>query len=539
MIGRKLLGILAIVPLFFGCGKAPVASAAPASAPKSARAPLIHSALMDSVLRIHWLGKKRIATNANAETLRQIWALPETLKLETQTLDKLSSAPWRLFLGQTNQAKSNLLRPLLDDVIAEECCLEIRKSTNSPAAPDEIVFAIHLDKNRAELWQTNMAAVLKSLTGIEPQSRSATRWFLQKHDPPNAIDFAQTGDWVVIGIAQNHNQLFDESLARIEQQHTAVVGAMTNGWLEGNVDLARFAAWLELGTNNTLPKASFSISGEESNVVTKAELDFTGIELSKLEPWNIPTNLVGADFVAFTAIRGLKPVLQSSEKWTRLQAGPPPDQLYIWALRSFPMQTYFAAPLPDASNAVSRIRDWVIERNIPAVLKNPWASFEKSKTFNGISWRGFPFFSPFLQSVTTNRDSFVFGGFFVPDPAAGLCPPELSEAILSNPNLVYYDWDLTGPRVEQLIQLGQGIRLVTGAPQLPGDSVSFAWLKALIPRIDVCGTRILQTGPARMSFSRKSTLGLSATELHLLADWLESPEFPRGLYSSSPQPAEH
>src|SRR5882724_5216944 len=45
---------------------------------------------------IHWLGKKRIAAETNATGFMKIWNLPESAKVEAQTLDKLSTAPWRL-----------------------------------------------------------------------------------------------------------------------------------------------------------------------------------------------------------------------------------------------------------------------------------------------------------------------------------------------------------------------------------------------------------------------------------------------------------
>jgi hypothetical protein len=38
-----------------------------------------------------------------------------------------------------------------------------------------------------------------------------------------------------------------------------------------------------------------------------------------------------------------------------------------------------------------------------------------------------------------------------------------------------------------------------------------------------------KTGPSQLSFSRSSGIGLTALEMQLLADWLQSPTFPRGL----------
>jgi len=44
-------------------------------------------------------------------------------------------------------------------------------------------------------------------------------------------------------------------------------------------------------------------------------------------------------------------------------------------------------------------------------------------------------------------------------------------------------------------------------------------------------TTVTRTGPAELTCERISTLGLNATELHVLGDWLESPKFPQGFYS--------
>jgi hypothetical protein len=59
------------------------------------------------------------------------------------------------------------------------------------------------------------------------------------------------------------------------------------------------------------------------------------------------------------------------------------------------------------------------------------------------------------------------------------------------------------------------------------DCVSLQLLGAVIPRLGTTATIISRTGPAELTFYRRSTLGLSAIELHLFAGWLENPQFPR------------
>ena len=61
-------------------------------AAESADAP--PSSTTQTVARIHWLGTKQISVKTNTAPLVAIWNLPESRRLERQTLDKLSLTPW-------------------------------------------------------------------------------------------------------------------------------------------------------------------------------------------------------------------------------------------------------------------------------------------------------------------------------------------------------------------------------------------------------------------------------------------------------------
>ena len=87
--------------------------------------------------------------------------------------------------------------------------------------------------------------------------------------------------------------------------------------------------------------------------------------------------------------------------------------------------------------------------------------------------------------------------------------------------------------------MGQFARLVLHRAQLPTGEPGVLWLKAIAPKLGDNVTDITQTGPNQLSFTRKSTIGFTGIELNLLADWLESPQFPRGLYTFlAPPPAQ-
>jgi hypothetical protein len=64
---------------------------------------------------------------------------------------------------------------------------------------------------------------------------------------------------------------------------------------------------------------------------------------------------------------------------------------------------------------------------------------------------------------------------------------------------------------------------------LPAEGAAMPWLVTNVQRFGSCVTTITRNDPARFSFVRRSSVGFTAIELHLLADWLESPDFPVGL----------
>jgi hypothetical protein len=115
-----------------------------------------------------------------------------------------------------------------------------------------------------------------------------------------------------------------------------------------------------------------------------------------------------------------------------------------------------------------------------------------------------------------------------------LAPPELLREVTSRTNLVCYDWELTGPQLEAWFYTGQAFRLLSFRDQLPPACASVKWFQAVPPKLGNCATAVTRTAPDELSFMRRSSIGFSSVELHLLADWLESPQFPRSLNSRFP-----
>ena len=169
---------------------------------------------------------------------------------------------------------------------------------------------------------------------------------------------------------------------------------------------------------------------------------------------------------------------------------------------------------------------------------NPWLAtngegyFQWSTNLPGLVWNGALILSPQIKPGIVNQQDYVLGGL-APFMEGNTNPPpaEFLRAVLSPTNLVYYQSEQTGARIEDGLFINQLFRLIFHKPQLPDTSAAALWLKNVEPLLGGSTTCVTQTGAEQLTFTRKSTIGFSALELHLLADWLESPRFPHGLYT--------
>ena len=640
-----------------GCNQSPSPEAPPSPAtntPAPNSPSTLNSQPSTTLARIHWLGKDRIAAQAEADRFMSLWNLPQAARLEAQTLDKLAlylagerlavvsnqlsvisnqspvtSNQLSVISNQSNQpaalpskptaAANNppahqpstpqpstpgpstpgpstpgpstpqlstltsplavQLRPLLDDLVREECYLDIQQPTNQPA---ELALAVRLDDAHADLWASNLTAVLAALTNVqsleggkEETGATATvrRWRLNLQPAtfnsqpstlnpqpppslPSTLSLSRAGNWTLLGLAGDHNSRLDDFAARIQRGETPVAApetrssfqvdpvtrsvyaapaspAAANHWLEVDLDLRRLSRAFALGWNlpAAWPRIAATWTVHDEMVRTTGELTFpTPLDLP-LEPWNIPTNLVREPLMSFTAIRGLRPWLASQEWVKQLQIQSVPDQYCAWAGPA-PLGTFTATPMPNSASFLDAIAPRVEAEVNPWLSSNAMGVLEYSKASAGIEWSGIPMFTPTLEAAMLSEGGFLVSRVGVRPGEKGKPAPAALYAQLARPNLVYYDWEITGAKLKHWVYLGQTARLAFMLPQMPPDSAAFAFLLAATPKLGKpTGTEVVQDGPATLSFVRNSQSGFTGVEWHLLADWLESPAFPRGFHS--------
>jgi len=502
-----------------------------------------------TVARLHWLGKKRLAAESNATNFMALWHLPESAKLEAQTLDQLATAPWRLWQTNTpvSTAPTALLRPLLDDLVSEESYLEVQAATNQPGA---FVLAVRLSAERAALWRTNLPIILQSLSATQlptPNSQLPNTDFrLQTSD--FRLILTRSGDWTLLSVSRpatrdpQPSNLLADFANRIQRDHAPFAAPTTNYWLELDADLPALG----------LPPSSFilepsslslTVIGDGANVRTRGELNFSRPLPIELEPWNLPTNLVHDPIIGFMAMRGIRPWLASWKFWSEHQLGLPPNQAFFWAQDGLPALHFFALPSAQASNQVHLLSEFLLNQVNPriALFPNttnmPIGSFERVPDSSLLRWRGLPYFAPNLDLTDAGGNPFITGGLFRNTLTNNPAPAELLRQFQTDTKLVFYDWENTQPCAFSLIQMSQAGRFVFGRARLSlTNNAALPWLVAISPKLGLAGTSVQLADPQRLTFSRSSTLGLTGVELHLLADWLESPTFPKGFFSLAAKP---
>ena len=467
----------------------------------------------DLIARIHFAGADRIAADPEHVAFTNEFASSEARALESQTLDKLSRVPGEWFKSKIPAGAgdgSAQLRPLLDDLLKAEWIFGMRDAPGSP----EYALAIRLNDSRAQLWSKNLAALLRSWTGIGISQEKSGTWQLKKDDPPNLFQFKRSGDWVVIDCGQDKFSLGSEVLRD---------SAASNGWLSVNANWPRLSQLFSALKVLDLPRIQMQMVGRDKKLHLTGKLTLAQ-PLPPIEKWQMPTGAIHMPLVSFTAARGIGPWLARQSWMQPFRLQPQPDQMFIWAMARVPFQTFAAEPVPDAKAALTGIYQRL--SNEPILQEQFMSPVRLELTNNEISLRGLPpLITPYIKGLHEPTGDFLLGGFFVNPSRTPPPPPELL-APLSQSNLVYYHWEITSERLLELPQFSQLLLVLTRRQQINSQSAAGKWLDHIGPTLAGTITEVTQTGPNELTFQRTAPGGLTALELIAFADWLEAPAFP-------------
>lgn len=521
--------------LGMGCGRSELNNE------QAASSAAVMAASPDAVARIHWLGRKRLDLDADAYVVSRIWSLPQSKQLQLQISDKLTTNAMRMVLGDAiTRIPAAVFRPLFDDIVLQECYFEMRQGTN--AQTPEWCFAIQAGEQRAGSWVTNIALAAElGMGGSASPEPSIHGLTIRGTNAARSVRVSRIKDWVVVALGTAKSPLFEDVASHLLHNRPRLIAGTTNYWIEADIDLSRAAQFFTASgkTDSSLPRVELNVTGDGGHVLTEARLKFPEVLSMPMEDWRIPTNAIHEPLLTFTAARGIQSLLAKWQERNGFHVIPAPNQLFLWSLDGNAVETFAAVPSSDARGEVSALSDFLLQKANPWLETNGYIGFHRVADADGVVWGNVPSLAPFVRSLGSGKEGWVYAGLLA-DPGFGTnapMPNSMVQTLAGGTNLVYYDWESTGKLLSPRLSLFQTARQIARKPSMPTDCDSLNWLVVLIRRLGITETTMMQTSSTELTFHRKSTIGFTALELHLLADWLESPGFPVGTYSLDASPA--
>jgi hypothetical protein len=487
----------------------------------------------NAAARYHCAGVAQLTANTNLATLNKVFALHSEAAVQKLALSRISGMLAGALDFGSNAPAASLLEPLLSDVLATE---SLGSFGGAAANPLNFVLALRLDASRSQLWRDNLdKAFGRPGEKFAAGEFSGWRW---NRSGADSFWIVPARGWLLAGRGDEFAPLQAEYLQQVSRQGRPVPPLQEN-WLEADLDWTRpdvcAPDWARLLKPARL---KISIAAEKDNLRMAARVIYPEAMPWKSDPWQLPKQFVGSPLVSFTVGQDVGAFLNLSPAFSRLDGDPLTNQFCAWALDSLPFLTYMAWPVVNATNVLEGLSTEAEAAFSPGL-----------KEFNGTELRwledqrklvlsNLRVILPSLQAVHDAAGEYLQLGLFPLPPAHKSAPDELWKQINGRTNLVYYDWELTGPRLQHWRLLG---RMLLSRSRAPTEHVMRAqrleekWLGELAPLVGNTVTEITRVAPNELSVVRTAPVGITGIEMFLLADWLST----AGALANSPRPPAH
>jgi hypothetical protein len=480
-------------------------------------------------LQYHFAGAANLADNTNFAVAKKILTLPSSADFQKLALDRLADTFWS-GLQFDSAGDRALLRPLLEDLLRVESVASFGGA--SPGRLD-FVLAARLDKSRAQGWERTVAVALQAKS--EPfvdEGISGTRW---NRTVDNAFWMFQARDWVVIGRGDGLASVRAQYLQEL-QKNGRPAPALNEAWFHAEVDWPQLAAWAPLSRSVfKLPRTTTDITASGGRFHVTSRVACAGVQHWEPRPWRIPKDLVHEPLVSFTAGQNVEPFLQSDQTLSALGISPFTNQFYCWALGQMPFQTFAAWPVQDGSAVLQRLSG-----QLPGTLNPILAAVDHSQvkwvpTLSQFIWNKSYLMSPSLGSARVAQGDFLLAGLFVPPKQNPPANASLWKQFEDRNDLVYYDWEFTGPRLQQWRVLSSLLPVLPAVPahanpvaRSPGAAqktqpplaIIDAWLGGMTPLLGNTVTVVTNAPGGQLIVDRSAQFLFTGVELVWLSHWL-------------------
>ena len=471
------------------------------------------------VATYHCAGFVPLAADANLLTLHKAATLPSAPAVCQLVVSRFAQvAAQNLSLG-TNLATAALLEPMVSDVLTAESLGSFGEAT---AKPLSFVLALRLDAARAQVWQQNLAKAFAG-PGEKLQVEEFTGWEW-KSGGADGLWLLPARDWLLVGRGDDLAPVRSEYLTQLKLQGRPGASLQSH-WLEADVDLTRWAALLPGSLRLFKPaRVQLTVATEADHLHTTAHVTYPEPIAWQSSPWQLPVSLVPNRFNSFTAGQNIAAFLNLDPRFSQLTDSPLTNQFCLWALGGMPFLDFAAWPAVNTN---------VLER----FSRETVAAFDSDlKRFNGtqLVWEtnlhrlalgNLRVTIPTVEAVEDKTGTFLVMSIFQRMPVPQPATDDLWKQIKGRTDLVYYDWEITGSRLQDWRLLGRMLLFPQPRPMSDGmieaGNKEDKWLTDLIPFWSGnTVTEVTRVSPNELSVARNSPMGLTGIEIFELCDWL-------------------
>ena len=214
-------------------------------------------------------------------------------------------------------------------------------------------------------------------------------------------------------------------------------------------------------------------------------------------------------------------------------------------MAGMPFQSYMAWPVPNGTNEIRRLATELPVTLGPKLKALNDSSLRFNPAQNLIIWSSplLKMTAPSLDVARSDGQSYLVAELF-PLPQKVVPPPgELFAQFNRRDDIVYYDWETTGRRLEawrlltellpiihrmsmdEAVQERKAFEATTNSPKSeryrPPYIIADNWLAGVAAHLTGdTTTEVAKTGPAELTIKRRSPFLFTSIELELLTHWL-------------------
>ncbi|MBL6764637.1 MAG: hypothetical protein ISQ14_06755 [Verrucomicrobiae bacterium] len=467
----------------------------------------------EPALHLHLHGPASIGQDEAASGLKGIFEVPHSQTVGEFLIGSVARNVVGEFAADSSDSAVNELAAILKRGIANETVLEI---TDREKRAWRCTF--RLPAQELEVFENVLRMFVKRHKGaIKSPIDANGGWSFTPSGSKRAVTVSRLAGWITLdatGIPQPS-----------DWKQNGLRGLRPVPKIDGPIRLSVRSEMLPmLAPGLRLPHAfslDLDVKYHNGRLRSDGSVRFDEDVKLALETFSPPSNSIRDPLITFSALRGFQAWLADWDYLRQWRIPVLPNQAFAWAQQDLPMHSLVAFPFPKAAQYLLKQQARVDEVLNPNLARHSMGGFEYSTNAAAQVLRGVPLMAPFATAAPEASGDWAMLGTVVGNRPTGTNtnppPAELLAQINNRPDLLYYHWEITEPRLQQVRMIADLARIFA-MQILPGNDSPFPiWLKNLASSLGNTVTEITRESDRVWKLTRTSDIGLTSLELTLLA----------------------